>query len=58
MPSVTDRFMGGSGNSNYLVEDDKILRGGSFEGNRGVYRTRLNLAYNVPMSLFYIYELW
>jgi hypothetical protein len=36
----------------------KGLRGGSFEGDRGGFRTRLNLKYNVPKSLFYIYESW
>jgi hypothetical protein len=29
--------MGGSGNTNYLVEDEKILRGGLFKGDRGRY---------------------
>jgi hypothetical protein len=34
---VTDRFMGSSSNTNYLVEDEKILRGGSFKGDWGRY---------------------
>jgi hypothetical protein len=32
---VTDRFRGGSGNANYLVEDEEDFRGGLFVSNQG-----------------------
>jgi hypothetical protein len=46
-PSVTDRFRGGSGNTNYLVEDERDLRGRFVQSNRGMVRTRLILTYIV-----------
>jgi hypothetical protein len=56
--SVTDRFRGGSGNANYLVEDEEDLRRRFVQSNRGMVRTRLILMYIVLRGSFYIYEFW
>jgi hypothetical protein len=37
-------------------EDEEVLRGGSFECDRGMVRTRLILKYNVSKRSFYTYE--
>jgi hypothetical protein len=37
-------------------EDEEVFRGGSFECDRGMVRTRLILKYNVSKRSFYIYE--
>jgi hypothetical protein len=51
-----DRFRSGSGNANYLVEDEEDLRGRFVQSNRGMVRTRLILMYNVSKKSFYTYE--